>query len=323
MNFSRLAKGLIVNNENNSNISSILSNNFNNENNNIQAIQNKTVNKENDILIHTSNYSFEIKYTKMKSGNEYFTIYNNKGQYCIRIKKDIEEPNKIYLQHLNFFESCSKNKSLMRKTGTVEMLLSILQYIHIFYGKELKYIFQDNSSITILGNNLKLNLIYILLYGQTWYMKNFNAFSTSEEFNINLQIINEYLDNNKDSLSKFFRKSFESIVPPVESNSEINNENNNILENIILQDFIDIISNNNNTITKRHVWQNIKKIYKSSSSSRDFLQLLYKKYGMSIFIILNYYEYYRYISNKIEKTISFECHMQIPNDFINNINVLI
>jgi len=321
MNFSRLSKKHIVNNENNSNISSIPSINFNNENNNEnnrnnKEIQNKSVNDEYDILIYTINYSFEIKYTKMKSGNEYFTIYNNKGYYCIRIKKDIDEPNEIYLQHLNFFESCAKNKSLVRKTGTIEMLLSILQYVHIFYRKELKYIFQDDYSITILGHNLKLNLIYILLYGKTWYMKNLKAICISEEFNVNLQIINEYLDNTKDSLYKFFRKSFEF-------NLEINNENNNIPENIILEEFITLISKNNKIITKKQVWNDIKKIYKSSSNSRDFLQLLYKKYGMSIFIILNYYEYYQYISNKLKKILSFECYMQIPSDFINSINVLV
>ena len=291
----------------------------NNENNN-QVIQNIMINEEENIQINTSNYKFEINYTKMKSGSEYFTIYNNKGHYCIRIKKDIDEPHEIYLQHLNFFESCAKNKSLLRKTGTIEMLLSILQYIHNFYGTELKYIFQDDSSITILEHALKLNLIYILLYGETWYMKNLNAFCISEEFNINLQIINEYLDTNKDNLYKFFRKSFEY-------NSEINNENNitsnsSISENLILNDFITLISKNK-IITKRQVWQDIKKIYKASSSSREFLNLLYKKYGMSIFIIINYYEYYQYIANKLKKILSFECYMQIPYDFINSINVLL
>ena len=44
---------------------------------------------------------------------------------------------------------------------------------------------------------------------------------------------------------------------------------------------------------------------------------------MSIFIILNYYEYYQYISQKNEKILYFECYMQIPNNFINNINVLV
>jgi hypothetical protein len=86
---------------------------------------------------------------------------------------------------------------------------------------------------------------------------------------------------------------------------------------------MDLISKNNNTITKKQVWQNIKKIYKSSSSSRDFLQLLYKKYGMSIFIILNYYEYYQYISNKLKKILYLESYMQIPNDFISGINIII
>ena len=322
MNFLRLAKGQKVNIENDSNINSIQSNNFNNENNN-QGIKNKIFNEVNNILIHTSNYSFEIEYAKTKSKNEYFTIYNNKGEYCIRIKKDIDEPNKIYLQHLNFFESCAKNKSLIRKVGTVEMLLSILQYVHNFYGKEFKYIFQDDSSINIIGYKLKLNLIYILLFGKTWYMKNLNAFCTAEEFNINLQIINEYLDNNKDNITKFFRRTFESIIPPSEINLEINSVNNSISENIILEDFINLISKNTNKFTKKQVWQNIKKIYKSSSSSRDFLQLLYKKFGMSIFIIVNYYEYYQYVSNITEKILYFESYMQIPNDFINIIDVLI
>jgi hypothetical protein len=314
MNFGKLARGKKFT-ENNSNVSSIPSINFSNENENNQnniGIINKIIIKEQDLSLHTSNYIFEIKYTKMKSGNEYFTIYNQNGNYCIRIKKDFEEPNEIYLQHLNFFESCAKNKSLMRKTGTIEMLLSILQYVSNFYNTELKYIFQDDSSINILGHSLKLNLIYILLYGETWYMKNFNAYCLSEEFNINLQIINEYLNTNKDNLTNFFLKSFEY-------NSE---NNNNIIENVILEEFINLISKNNRTITKKQVWQDIKKIYKSSSTSRDFLQSLHKKYGMSIFIILNYYEYYQYISIKLKKILSFENYMQIPNDFINSINIL-
>ena len=317
--FSKIIKSK---NKKNSNISSELnielSNNDITDKDNLtnNIINNIIINYEKNISINTFNYTFDIKYTKMKSGTEYFTIFNNNVKYSVIIKKDIDEPNEIYLQHLYFFESCAKNKSLLKKSGTIEMLLSILEYINHFYNRELKYFFQDDSSINILGNKLKLNLIYILLYKETWYMKNFNVFCISEEFNINLQIINEYLDANKDTLSKFFRKSFEY-------NLEINNENNNISENIISEDFIKLISKNNNIITKNKVWQDIKKIYKSSFTSRNFLQLLYKKYGMSIFIILNYYEYYQYISNKLKKILSFECYMQIPNDFINNINVII
>ena len=82
-------------------------------------------------------------------------------------------------------------------------------------------------------------------------------------------------------------------------------------------------SRNNKNITKKQIWQHIKKIYKLSLNSREFLKLLYKKYGMSIFIILNYYEYYKYISLKLKCSIYFDAFMVIPNDFINNINVII
>ena len=96
MNFAKLAKGKIFN-KNNLNVSSIPSINFSNENENNQnniAVNNKIIIEEQDILLNTSNYIFEIKYTKMKSGNEYFTIYNKNGNYCIRIKKNIEEQMK-------------------------------------------------------------------------------------------------------------------------------------------------------------------------------------------------------------------------------------
>ena len=303
--------------EKNSNISSIQNIQYN------KILGNITTIEEKEIIIKTSNYIFQVEYIKTKSGNDYFTIFNDNNNYCIRIKKDVENLNDIYLQHLNFFESCAKNRSLIRKDGTIEMLLSILEYIRDFYKIELKYIFQDDSSINILGHKLKLNLIYILLYGETWYMKNINAYSLSEEFNKNLKSINLYLDNNKDNITKFFRKSFEYNI---EYNSEYNisnNEtfNNNISNIVILEDFYNLINSKN--ITKKQIWQHIKKIYKLSLNSREFLQSLYKKYGMSIFIILNYYEYYKYISLKLKSSIYFDVFMMIPNDFINNINVII
>ena len=315
MNFSRLSKIKTQNIENNSNISSILTyknNNQDNNNSEYNKIQNnKNIIEEKDILLKTDNYTFEIKYNKMKSGNEYFTIFNNKNMYCIRIKKDIENTDEIYLQHLNFFESCSKNKSLMRKNGTIEMLLSILQYIRDFYNKDLKYFFQDNSSITIYENKLKLNLIYVLLYGKTWYMKNINAMPYDKNFLSNLEIINEYLENNKDNITYFFKESIEKI------------NNNNIYETIISKDFMNIISKNNTEITKKQIWKDIKNIYTSSLNSREFLQLLYKRYGMIIFILLNYYEYFEYIViYKIKYSLDFNTLMVIPTDFINNINII-
>jgi uncharacterized protein YxjI len=38
-----------------------------------------------NIKIKTKNYKFHVIVEKMKSGDEYFTIYNKKGEYCIKI----------------------------------------------------------------------------------------------------------------------------------------------------------------------------------------------------------------------------------------------
>lgn len=273
------------------------------------------------ILLKTSNYEFEVKYRKMKSGCEYFMISNE--QCSIIIKKYIEIPDDIFLEHLDLFDYDFNDSS--GETRSVEMLLAILQYVRDFYGTNLNYIFQDNSLINILGEQLKMNLIYILLYGKTWYMKYVNAVSLPNEFNQNLAFINEYLDTTKDNITKFFRRSFEYIG---ENNNNHNNnhddENNKktISDIVVLDHFLDLMIQKNAAITKRHIWKNIKYIYSLASSSRHFIKLLYKKYGMAIFVILDYYEYYQYISYKFEKILHFECHMQIPNDFINSINII-
>ena len=52
-----------------------------------------------------------------------------------KIVKFIDNDEVIYLQHLNYFESCSKNKSLLRKNGTLEMLNGMLEFVYRSEGK--------------------------------------------------------------------------------------------------------------------------------------------------------------------------------------------
>ena len=234
MNFARLSKKYIQHNdtENNNENSNELSNNIyenniyeNNEINNSNYF-NKIILNQNNVKIKTENYEFHVIIEKMKSEDKYFTIYNKKGEYCIRIKIDNDLKNDIYLQYLNFYESCAINKSLIKKTGTIEMLLAVLEYIKQEYGNDLKYYFEDDSKIYIEGITLNLGIIYILLYGETWYMKNIKAKPVSEEFIETLNIINNYLINNKDKLSHFFKLNF---------------NNNNLYYNIISNELFNII----------------------------------------------------------------------------------
>lgn len=309
MNFGRLSKKYIQSNNNEINSELELSNNINenNENNNYNY-SNKIIINKNNIKIKTENYEFQVTVEKMKSGDEYFTIYNKKGEYCVRVKIDNDLKNDIYLQHLNFYESCATNKSLIKKTGTIEMLFVVLEYIKQQYGNDLKYFLEDDSKIYIEDITLNLGIIYILLYGETWYMRNIKAIPVSKEFLETLNVINDYLVNNKDKLSSFFEFTFDN--------------NNNLYENIISNKLFNILKLKHTNITKKILLNKIKKIYNLANNSREFLYNLYKKFGMIIFVLIDYYKYYKHITYIFKKSLNFNSYMQIPTDYVNSFEVI-
>ena len=104
MNFTRLSKKNIQhnntenNNENNNELSNNIyeNNEINNEINNSNYF-NKIILNQNNIKIKTEKYEFQVIIEKMKSEDKYFTIYNKKGEYCIRIKIDNDLKNDVYL----------------------------------------------------------------------------------------------------------------------------------------------------------------------------------------------------------------------------------
>jgi hypothetical protein len=306
MNFYRLSKIKYKDNnnsfnENSDEINNVINNENNNGNNEIYEIiiQNRTINYEKKYQINTENYIFIVNQKNMKSGDKYYEIFNEKGKICVKIVKYNDNEGTIYLQNLNYFESCSKNKSLMRKHGTLEMLNGILEFVYK-ENSDCNYYFEDDSSITIEGKKISLNILYILLYGKTWYMKNINAIPLDKDFIDKLERLNNYLDTNKDELKSFLKIEYQDDI--------INREKLN-----------NILSTSNNKNIKIN---NLKKIYEDASSSRDFLQKIYKKYGMGIFLLVNYYGYYEYINRKIAIKLNFNIMMEIPKEYINNISVI-
>lgn len=263
--------------------------------------------------IKTKNHEFKLEITKIKSGDIYYTILNKKGEYCIRIKRDKEIEKEIFIQYLNYYKSCSQKNLL-------EMLLGMLEYIRESNkGEELKYYLEDDSTIEMYGKKIKLNIIYILMYGKTWYMKNVEAIPISNEFVENLEKINNYMINNKDKLIHFFNLKEE--MKNIENNKESENNKNNIIK-IPLKILEEIKKNKNNNITSKSIISNIKKIYRESKSSREFLNELYKKYGMKIYLIIDYYSYYEYIAYKLKSQLYFNTYMEIPLKYIEKIDVL-
>ena len=190
------------------------------------------------------------------------------------------------------------------------MLFAVLEYIKQQYGNDLKYFFEDDSKIYIDGIILNLGIIYILLYGETWYMKNIKAIPVSKEFIETLNMINDYLVNNKDKLSYFFEFSLN------------NTNNNNLYENIISDKLFNIIKLKYENITKKNLFDKIKKIYNLANNSREFLYNLYKNFGMIIFVLIDYYKYYKHITYIFKRSLHFNSYMQIPTNYVNSFEII-
>ena len=138
-------------------------------------------------------------------------------------------------------------------------------------------------------------------------MKNIKAKPVSEEFIETLNIINNYLINNKDKLSHFFKLNF---------------NNNNLYDNIISNELFNIIKIKYKNITKKNLFNKIKKIYDLANNSREFLYNLYKYFGLIIFVLIDYYKYYKHITYIFKKSLNFNSYMQIPTDYINSIEII-
>jgi hypothetical protein len=201
----------------------------------------------------------------------------------------------------------------MKKTGTLEMLFCALQYVRDYYNIEFKYVFQDDSSIKINDTILSLKVIYILLYGETWYIKYINAIPDDIRYSESLTLLNNYLDSTKDNIIYFFKFTI---------NENNNSNNNSQIDNLISDKIFILFKNKNVDLNKKKLLGEIKKIYKKSGSSREFLIELYKKYGMIIFLVINYFGYYKKILEKLKIKLYDETDMIIPLNIINNIDII-
>jgi hypothetical protein len=141
-------------------------------------------------------------------------------------------------------------------------------------------------------------------------MKNIKAIPVSKEFIETLNMINDYLVNNKDKLSYFFEFSLN------------NTNNNNLYENIISDKLFNIIKLKYENITKKNLFDKIKKIYNLANNSREFLYNLYKNFGMIIFVLIDYYKYYKHITYIFKRSLHFNSYMQIPTNYVNSFEII-
>lgn len=144
--------------------------------------------KEGSYLVKTDNYKFELniyKYDNIYSF-EYGDPSNIEGA-CVGLTYDLSKPHILKLDHLNYYKRCSKDKDLLKGSGTQEMLQSILKICIDHFQDIKKVYFNDVSFFECNNKQILLSVYYLLLYGETWYESKFGA----------------KIQDNKDNLKKF------------------------------------------------------------------------------------------------------------------------
>ena len=133
--------------------------------------------KEGDYKITTTNYVFEMQV--MEYGGIYEIKYGdpeNREGPCIDINYDTRTDDTILkLESISYYERCAKNKSLERGDGTREMLKSVLKICVDKFPNVKKIYFRDVSAFPCANKYTYLSYYSLLIYGQTWYERYFQA----------------------------------------------------------------------------------------------------------------------------------------------------
>lgn len=126
--------------------------------------------------IETTRYKFELNLYKYDNiyAFEFGDPANIEGA-CVGLTYDTNKPTILKLDHLSYYKRCSKDKDLLKGTGTQEMLQTILKLCIEHFPNIKKVVFNDVSFFECNNQQILLSVYYLLLYGETWYESKFGA----------------------------------------------------------------------------------------------------------------------------------------------------
>lgn len=137
--------------------------------------------KDGYYTINTDNYIFDM--SVVKYGNNYTIKYGdatNREGPCVELSYNRRD-NYIELLSLAYYSRCSKNKQLEPGKGTREMIMSILKICIEAFPDVKRVVLKDVADFHCQGKRVLLSYYSLLLYGQTWYERHFNARPTHKE----------------------------------------------------------------------------------------------------------------------------------------------
>lgn len=106
--------------------------------------------------------------------------YGGRKKNCVQysIYWDEEEGKYPHLEGISYNENCTLNSdlNLEKKTGTIRLVKSSIQFIASLYPTIQGVLFKDTSMMKCLGNvRIPLSEFYIAKHGETWYQSKFKA----------------------------------------------------------------------------------------------------------------------------------------------------
>ena len=163
--------------------------------------------KEGTYKVKTTNYTFilDILHYDTTYSIKYGDALNNRNGPCIELTYDIED-DYIKLDSLMYDIRCSHKEELKKGDGTREMIKSIMKLCIQMFPDVKRIVFNDVSSIMCNNKNLFLCYYYLLLHGETWYEKYFNAKPLKQKLSRKLKLFKEFLkDKPKNDVFTFYR----------------------------------------------------------------------------------------------------------------------
>jgi hypothetical protein len=129
-----------------------------------------------------------------KKHSDHYNILKQKHCTEVQITTSPERESSGYITRINHDSVCSLVDTLPNGTGTREMVLSVLSLCSLIFGVTT-FSLEDQSVFTCPHNKEEVDLMYhsLLVYGQTWYERKFDAVPRS---------LRHVLQNMKDTLSK-------------------------------------------------------------------------------------------------------------------------
>lgn len=144
--------------------------------------------------VKTLNYEFILRITTADNlvQVQYGDPTNQEGP-CMELSYDTNMPTKIELENMMYVSRCSVDEHLQKGSGTVEMMRSMIAICKLLMPSAKRMYFKDASEFPCNDQRMFLAHYSLLLHGQTWYERHFQAVMKNKAYRERLDVFRHLL----------------------------------------------------------------------------------------------------------------------------------